>query len=432
MKYNHNTISVFEHERISLDDNGPFKQEHFKALVKFNDLHGGKYFTVGFNKITFKSYVGVIQAGNRAIEILPKADRNRSLDEHSQDKWRKALLYMLNRAGYIRLNETQQASQGASRHNLLDVYLYTFLQEVTRLVHRGLVKKYHRTTSNGNTLKGRLLVHRQIRDNLVHKERFFTEHAVYDNNHVLNGILKKALMIIVDTTHNYGIKQEASQLLLHFEGVAVWFGQLPALEHLSFDRKSEHYTYAIDIAKLIILNFSPDMSAGGYHVLAILFDMNRLFEKFVYKCLKRCEPDFVHRELSVAYQQRKEFWKDKALKPDIVISYRCKEKLPHKMIVDIKWKIVEEDEPADEDLRQMYTYNLQFGASKSILFYPRTHQVNREMVAYAPGDGAPGIAHGCGLYFADLFCGGNKVSEGFVREFLDEQVEEGPHKRNGS
>ena len=85
---NSKCIQVFEYEHLrvgTIKDSVEFKKKHFRALVKLNELHGNKYFTVGLDKITFKQYVGVLQVDDVCIEVLPKADRS----SKNEDAWQK-------------------------------------------------------------------------------------------------------------------------------------------------------------------------------------------------------------------------------------------------------------------------------------------------------------------------------------------------------
>ncbi|WP_048506425.1 McrC family protein [Chryseobacterium angstadtii] len=418
-----NIIYVFEHEKLKVNEEG-FNQSHFNALVKFNDTHGGKYFTVGFNHIKFKSYVGVIQVGGKVIEILPKADRKPSSDEQTVLKWKKALLTILKRTGYIQLNETERVSQSAARGSLLDSYIYAFLNEVERLIHLGMVKKYRQNISNSKVLKGRLLIHKQIQINTVHKERFFTEHTVYDRDNTYNGILKKALEVIKYITSNSSINQKVKQNLLYFDNISTWNGASSEIKSLKFDRKTEEYKYAITLADLIIQNFCPDFSSGNHHIMAILFDMNRLFEVYIYKCLKKYENHFSQQKLSISKQNRKIFWQHKSIKPDIVLKYQKEDNSSRSLIIDTKWKIVSNREPSDHDLKQMYVYNFQFNALKSILFYPQIDQLNKGVQKYESSEFVKGMAHGCELYFANLFDENDQLSDHFVLSFLERNLVE--------
>ncbi|WP_374461715.1 McrC family protein [Chryseobacterium taeanense] len=411
-----NTITVFEYERLNVGEKG-FNQYHFNALVKFNDLHGGKYFTIGFNKITFKSYVGVLQVGSKVIEILPKAD-DRFSGEQSRSKWQSALLRMLQMAGYIKLNETDSASQSITKRNLLDIYLYAFIKEVERLTHLGLVKKYHQNIGNEKVLKGRLLLSKHIQHNLVHKERFYTEHIVYDFNNKYNNILKTALKIVENCSSDISIKQTVSQQLIYFTDIDSWRGSVSELDKLNFDRKTEQYQDAISLAKLIIGNYCPDFSAGNQHILAFLFDMNKLFENYIFKCLKKYENSLPELNLSVRRQSKQKFWGDKTIRPDIIISYQTKEKALNNFVVDTKWKVIDEDTPSDNDLKQMFVYNFQFKAHKSFLFYPKTNQSNKGITHYEISEFAKDINHGCELYFAELFDEKENLNDKFAYDFI--------------
>lgn len=418
-----NTISVFEHETLQVSHaKGEFNQHHFNMLVKFNDLHGGKYFTVGYNKIKFRSYVGVLQVGNKIIEILPKADHSPSHNEQLVTKWQAALLTMLQKAGNIRLNQAENASQNISRHHLMEIYLYTFLNELEHLAHLGLVKKYRRNISNEKVLKGRLLIHKHIQHNLIHKERFYTEHAVYDRNNIYNRILKRALQIIKTISDNSVLQLKVAQNLHYFEEIDSWSGLISEIDNLKFDRKTDSYRYAISLAKMIIQNYCPDFSSGHHHVLAILFDMNKLFENYIYSSLKKYEQHFEQQKLTIIRQNSKTFWEHKTIRPDIVVQYTDQNDEMQSFIIDTKWKVISEDAPSAEDLKQMYVYNFQFKANRSILLYPKTNQINKGTRNYEATDWIKEMTHGCELFFADLFDENEKLSEFFAQKFLEKNI----------
>lgn len=412
-------ITVYEHSRLYIRY-PEFKQSHFDALVRYNDLHGSKYFTIGYQKIIFKSYVGVIQVGDRVIEILPKVDDQSESDYETKRKWQSALLYMLKKAGYLKLNETEKAAQQSKQKNLLDIYLYTYLKEVENLIYAGLVKKYRKIQANEKTLRGKLLIKNQIRYNSIHRERFFVEHTTYDRNNKFNALIKKALEIVQLTTTNHSIKQGASRQLLYFEGINSWHGADKDFDNLVFDRKTKSYTYAIELARMIMLSYNPDMSAGKKPILAILFDMNQLFEKFVYRMLKSEEPAFAAYNLSVTQQKSHLFWKHKTIRPDIIIIFDIEEEKKGKQrtcIVDTKWKVVQSDSPGDGDLKQMYAYNVQFGATQSILLYPFVGQKNIGPCSYQKSPLLGDFQHCCELFFTDLFKE-NVIDEKFANRFL--------------
>jgi len=124
---------------------------------------------------------------------------------------------------------------------------------------------------------------------------------------------------------------------------------------------------------MIILNYSPNLNVGNDNMIALLFDMNKLWEEYIFRVLSKHKPiDF-----SISYQNSDKFWESKSIRPDIVISDS-----KTNYIIDTKWKIIEANNPSDNDLKQMFVYNLHWKSSKSILLYPKVHQKDSEFGNY--------------------------------------------------
>ena len=72
----------------------------------------------------------------------------------------------------------------------LHLYFEMYLEEVQHLLRVGLIKQYRRDSSNVLALKGRLDFNKNIQHNLIHQERFYTEHQVYDFENIINQIIR--------------------------------------------------------------------------------------------------------------------------------------------------------------------------------------------------------------------------------------------------
>lgn len=363
MSGNSNSIQVFEHETLRTDrGENRISPIILKALQSFYGEQGVPYFSLIHNGVRFNEYVGVIQIGTTTIEVLPKADKN-------EDKayWQKMLIGMLQSVGAFDIYAPSSANLTLKNNSILDLYFELFLHELQFLVHIGLIKRYRRIESNQTSLKGSLNFPRHISRNVIHKERFFVKYSTYDKNHKLHQILFKALIVLRQINTNSTLNSIIGSLLLDFPEVDDIKINEPLFEKLHFDRKTEPYRKAIEIARLILLNYHPDLSRGRSHVLALMFDMNDLWEKFVYKSILKYKTsdDFV------AEQQHRSFWKPEfgsksSMKPDIVIN---KDK-PGCVILDTKWKNLNKQNPSPEDLRQMFVYMKYFSAVKVALVYP--------------------------------------------------------------
>jgi len=356
-------IQVFEYQKLRYDDSGDFRKQHFDAMVKFNELHQNKYFTIIHQGIRFGSYVGVFQIGGLTIEILPKADNNENADKNL---WQNVLLNMLKVCKYIQVESISETQLKKRYHSILDVYFELYLNEIERLVKKGMIKKYRKNQSNQNALKGKLLFAQNIQQNLVHKEHFYCEHQVYDKNHLLHQILYKGLLVLKTFVNDFLI-DKLNRLLFEFQDFENVNIQKKHFDKIIFDRKNNDYTKAIDIAKIIILNYSPSLNYGSENLLTLMFDMNALWEEYIFRILHKHKTA----ETEVLFQNSDKFWENKRIRPDIVLKTKGET-----FVIDTKWKIIEANNPSDDDLKQMFVYNLHWKAEKTLLLFPKNNQID--------------------------------------------------------
>ena len=351
-----NVIEVFEHQRLQVGDKG-FKQSHLDALLKLNEYHDGNYFEPIAKGIKFNQYVGVIQVDGLIIEINPKADK-----DDDDKKWKGVLLNMLNACGKLKAQSSGAANVKRQNLNLLEVYFELYLTEVENLIRKGLIKQYRKQTQNTKALKGKLEFAGHIKNNVVHKERFYTTHQVYDTNHILHQILLYALNIVDQFTKGTRLHDFTKRILINFPKVTENKITSSQLNKLKLNRKTAVYQEALEIARLIILNYSPDISNGKERMLSLLFDMNQLWEVYI---LKQLQKACVDTEITVSGQESKSFWGSNSLKPDVVLRNEGKT-----YILDTKWKRPKNNSASISDLRQMYAYCRFWDAEKALLLYP--------------------------------------------------------------
>lgn len=354
-------IQVFEHEFLPVK--GGFKRNHFVALSKLNELHNDKYFKLRHNGIKFKEYVGVIQVEGLTIEILPKIDS----DTNSKAVWQNALIEMLRVTKKLKVQKVGEANVQKQQIHLLDIYFEWFLTEVNLLMHKGLIKQYYKETKNVKALKGKLEFAGHICKNITHKERFYTTHQIYDKDHLIHQILHKALDIISNLSRGNYLYHQCKKTLLHFSEVKKIKANVNTFSRIPKNRKTAPYTTALAIARLIILNYAPNVSKGSEKMLALLFNMNSLWEQYILVKLKELETE----KLKIYGQDQKYFWNGITIRPDIIIEKKQGEE-KETIVIDTKWKKIDNSKPSTHDLRQMYVYNEYWNAQKAMLLYPST------------------------------------------------------------
>lgn len=366
-------ITVFEHQSLWTHKGADkLTDDQLSALQVFYGEKGLPYYSLIHNGVRFCEYVGVLQVGNLTIEILPKADRNETGDKLL---WRSRLIDILRSVGVFNIH-APSFSQLALRYNsILDLYFELFVKDVNYLVKQGLIKKYRKTQGNTKALTGSLKFAKHIQQNLIHQERFYVKYSTYDTQHLLHSILYQALQLIHRVNTNNHLHSQLANLLLSFPNLSAIPITESTFNRISYNRKTEGYRNAIAIARLLLLNYHPDVSKGNNNVLALLFDMNLLWEQFVYSSLWQ---QFRKQNLpyTITAQTTKYFWKPQhgnhsSMRPDIVI----RDAQNKVYVLDTKWKQLYRYKPSSDDLRQLYVYLKYFNAEKVALVYPSDRTV---------------------------------------------------------
>ena len=407
------SITVYEHDRLTTD-NASFNHKHLNALLKLNEYHNFDYFDPIPNGVKFKQYVGIIQVDGLSIEILPKADK-----DNSSADWKGLLLQMLKACGHLKASSAGSANVKRQYLNLLEVYFELYLTEIEILIHRGLVKKYRKKTGNVKALKGKLEFAGNIRHNLVHKERFFTTHQVYDYDHLLHQTLAHALEILEQFCKGSYLFDRCKRVLLNFPEITPLKVTKKQLEGIVLNRKTAPYSQALELARLIILNYSPDISTGREKMISLLFDMNRLWEEFI---LIQIRKELAGTSYSVKGQDSQTFIGSNYLKPDIVIQHDIDSKKVY--IIDTKWKRPQNKSSSISDLRQMYAYNRFWKAQKAMLLYPgeSKNTLFNEFKTedfFRDNGQTTSIIHMCKSGFVSILDDDNKLSDTIGKQVLD-------------
>ncbi len=408
-------IRVFEHEKLTIhmDDQGRcLSRAELTRLCDYNDLNNNIYFTGIRDGVKFSNYVGVIQIGGLTLEILPKADKTHHHEKKDYDVWQSVLLRMLATCNHVNLHSVSEASLSRRYHSLLDLYFVLYLDELNQLIHQGLIKKYRNTRGNLSALKGRIVFSKNLQQNLIHKERLYTEHQLYDYEHLLNQVLLKGLSVLSIVSQNPLITDRIHRVKLDYPEIKEISITKSHFEKLKINRKSEPYRRALDIARMIILNFRPDIRSGNENMLALLFDMNKLWEEYVYRMLlKQATPD-----ISVSFQNTQKFWENKTIRPDLVVNKKKPSGVLERYVIDTKWKIIDAQHPSDDDLKQMFAYNAYWDAGKSMLLYPKTQEQPEKFGLFHKG--IPGQSR-CKLGFINVLDENGGLNREIGKEILD-------------
>jgi 5-methylcytosine-specific restriction enzyme subunit McrC len=368
-------MRVLEHSILTIGDQqgeATFEASHWQTLLRYHDTGAGRRdYDIRHNGIRFKHYVGVLQAGSLTIEVLPKADAVPDaaiLPNEDFDRWRRLLLRMLAEAGLLPVDTFNTALLHERENSLLDLYLSLFLTEVETLLRRGLVKRYRQREGQVKALKGTLLFGQHLARNVVHQERFYTRHQTYDHDHLPHRLLRQALVLLPALTTVPSLRGRAARALLAWPELPSVRPTAAVFARLRYNRKTAAYRPALRIARLLLLRLSPDLDSGPQDLIALFFNMNHIWEAYLLRTLQRLTPpDWAVRKPPLCV-----FWEDATgfqsrMQPDILLQHPVQGII----VLDAKWKRPH-GRPAEADLRQLFAYAQQFGATRARLLYPQS------------------------------------------------------------
>jgi 5-methylcytosine-specific restriction enzyme subunit McrC len=382
-----NSLTIFEFDKVVEEQPGvigftvPSRVFAWldKQALRSNDDAAGWLKTTHLNgqrAIQVTNYVGVIRtACGFHIEVLPKIGKNTS-----KEKARALLIKMLKCLADFRHIETANAHLDVERMPLLEVFIQQFLRAVGSLIKRGLRSDYVTRQDNLFALRGRLLVARQLSQNLVRRDRFFTEHDEFSQDRAENRLIHTALRRVLTLCRTQDSQRLAREFSFVFSDVPLSTDVGQDIQRIRIDRGMGYYDSALDWAKLILRGLSPVSGVGKHDAPSLLFPMEAVFEAYVAKHLtKQLQANFeLKTQASSQYLVEHDEQQWFRLKPDLLI----KQNQTTHMVLDTKWKLLdaakkngrEKYQLSQADFYQLYAYGQHYlgGTGDVVLIYPKT------------------------------------------------------------
>ena len=340
------------------DENAPF--------LRIASGVGGKF-------IQARNYVGVLQTkSGLTIEILPKI-----ADKNDAERSKAVFIKMLRTLKNFPFKSSNLASLKTQNLPLLEIFISMFLCELEALVKKGIKRDYVALDENLNFLKGKLNINEQIKRNSIHKERFYVGYSEFLSDIKINRIIKTTLKFLYKKSNSSKNQQKIRELLFIFDEVWECEDYKNFFAKLVINRQVKHYEQTLLWCKIFLLGNSFTPHNGDDLALALLFDMNALFESYVGNFIKKSFPGTIlqHSEKHLI-EEPKSF----KLRPDIF--------LKGKFIADTKWKIISSrDDISQADLYQLYAYGKKHPCDGKLhLIYPKIDDIRQKTMKFRYDD----------------------------------------------
>jgi|GEM_PF-2840621 5-methylcytosine-specific restriction enzyme subunit McrC len=361
-------IEIREHEKLLFKDYLDYKylNADLNKIYKTKDIED-KFFQTIPDGVKFKSYVGLIQTRDCTISILPKTGFE-GLDK-DKDKIYKLFIDLLVFCGHLRKAPklfciTPEGNKG--HNSMLDLFILSFLDEVEDILHFGLLRGYKTITENNTYLKGKLNVSQHISQNMGSgSNRFNVTFQTYHFDNDFNRLLYMALQHIAQEPKFKRYQSHANQLMAKFPGLSHKAVEKISMVKLLSDRRIEKYHVALEIAYNLLNQSNPAPSKGN-DSFTILYNMNTLFQEYIYKLAR-------HNGYNAVINEQEIFWssldnkESVKIKPDVVLYEGDKAT----KILEVKWVDWDKSSINRGYMSQIYTYSKVYKNIPVFLVYPK-------------------------------------------------------------
>jgi 5-methylcytosine-specific restriction enzyme subunit McrC len=326
--------------------------------------------------LQIENYVGVIETPcGTKLEILPKHIENDNFPENS----RALLLKMMTAAFDLPTREVGEAGLRLFTGLPLSEWVINqFLRALDHLIKRGVSFEYRRVDEEQRFLRGQLNLVRQVRERPERQHYFQIRHDIFTPDRAENRLIKLALDRVckaAQTPANWRLAHELRSLL----------SDIPSSNDVSLDFKSwhdeklvSHYRRVKPWCELILNRQMPTAVAGDWRGISLLFPMERLFERYVAKCLRNSlsESAILRTHPSTNYLCEHKGDQIFRLEPDMIIDQGRR-----RWVLDTKWKLVDSTDRKNNyglkqsDFYQLFAYGNTYlrgrDDGKLVLIYPR-------------------------------------------------------------
>lgn len=339
---------------------------------------GSRILSHGRREIRAGQVVGILAAKDCILEILPKIDFG-SNDQPQGDvgRIRQQLVHMLAVALDLDIASGAVTDLGWQRENLLEILIGLYTRKLADAVREGMPRRYLRHEEDMPVVRGGLNVVRQFTTLAASPGRLACRYDALSRDVPLNQIMKAAIGHLSGISRSSESQRRLRELAFAYADITDVPTSTLAWKSVVLDRTNARWRELLGLAKLLLGSKFQTTSSGEEKGFSLLFEMNRLFEEYVARMLKRALAGSdltVHAQGGGLYCLRDAESEAQLFmtRPDILI----KDGTSIAMIIDTKWKRLgaQVDDPkqgvSQVDVYQMMAYGQLYKCRRLMLLYP--------------------------------------------------------------
>lgn len=223
--------------------------------------------------------VGILTAGDIALEILPK------IDNEDSDLARESLVRMLARTFDLPISDGDMMGVGHQQHDLLEVLIRLFCKRLFNATRGGLPRQYIALEEDLTVVRGRLNISRQFSHLMTTPQKLACRYDELITDIPLNQVFKAAVTKLRRISRSPDNLRQLFELSGTYADISDVQPSALRWEAITIDRMTRHWDDLRRFAQLLLGNRFQSTASGAEAGYALLFEMNKLFEEFVGRSL---------------------------------------------------------------------------------------------------------------------------------------------------
>ena len=332
-------------------------------LRRFLDANKLKAIEINDQTIETKSFVGVIRVRNMQIEILPKL---LAAESANRATILSNLLYMLSYTKELDIKLNSPAILNQVSNPFLEVLIREYAVSLFDCLKKQTPKAYIRHEENNSFMKGKLKVSEHIRYNSVNQARFYCEYDEFSEDNILNRLFLYVTQCLSSITEDSYNKKVLNLIKNYYCDITFTRIDKFKARTIKLFRNQSIFDKPLKLAKMFIEQSTIDMSKNKFENIALMWDMNKLFEEFIAQLFKRFMPEYHPHAQKGKRLLKTDVGKYRNTYVDILLEK------PQPIIIDTKYKKFSNiGDFLNADVFQVSTYCLLDNAKTAILLYPQ-------------------------------------------------------------
>lgn len=358
-------ITVFEYEKLLIKQHRNEQLHYITAMdaAQLQNIFVGDVpaFVRRDNYVAAQQWVGVVDLQGLSIEVLPKI----SFCESSLQN-RKILINMLCTVDHITLSSPRESSVSIESFGFRDLMIYNYIVLLEQYVKSSLILDYVKITKTQSVLRGKIDFRQQFNRPEEFPTKFKCTYSKYLKDNKINQLLLCALTQMFNDTGSSQLRYRIKKLTHEFSDIQNVSRDIALKTHIAFNSINSRIQSPVCFARLYLENLSVGFSAGKQKAQFMLFDMSKLYERYVYCCYHKIYGSHVNYQYAKKYLVKSSSGRRYILlRPDIVLKRDdCL------TILDTKWKRIH-GFAKESDIYQMNAYGTSFDGCRAVyLLYP--------------------------------------------------------------